>query len=100
MRRLALLSLCAGLFTLAQAGYAPETLTGTVMMVNPHLNLLVIKGQGNVPYDMTVTPGTRIRSGDRTLSLPELNSDMNRPVSVTFVPTNSGDMARIIQIKG
>jgi len=74
-------------------------MTGTIMTVDPNLKLVVVLGAGRVPFDMRVTRSTRILSGDRTLKLPDLSADKNHSVSVTFVPTGSGDIARAIHIK-
>jgi hypothetical protein len=112
-------ALCAGLFGLAlsvsanAAGAAAtqktsnhaarnvwpaETLTGTIMTVDPNLKLVVVMGADRVPFDMRVTRSTRILSGDKPLKLPDLSADKNHSVSVTFVPTGSGDVARAIHI--
>jgi hypothetical protein len=47
---------------------------------------------------MVVTPNTRIKSGDQSLSLQDLQNDTNRSVSVHFVPERRGDVARSIQL--
>jgi hypothetical protein len=123
MQRFTLLVLCAGIsgifgpalaVSANAAGTAPtqktsnhavrttawpaETMTGTIMTVDPNLKLVVVLGADRVPFDMRVTRSTRIRSGDKTLKLPDLSADKNHSVSVTFVPTGSGDIARAIHI--
>lgn len=119
MRRHTLLALCAGIFGLALAvsanaagtaatqktsnraertAWPAETMTGTIMAVDPNLKLVVVLGADRVPFDMRVTRSTRILSGDKTLKLPDLSADKNHSVSVTFVPTGSGDIARAIRI--
>jgi hypothetical protein len=49
---------------------------------------------------MRVDPSTRIRMGDKTLTLQDLTQDKNDSVSVRFVPTASGDVASTIRIGG
>lgn len=78
--------------------WPPETLTGTIWMVEPHSDLVVVQTPGHVPFDMRVTRATRIQSGDKELTLPDLTADKNHSVSVTFVPTGAGDIARVIHI--
>lgn len=122
MRRLTQLSLCAALFgsllmmsaavvgsnsgatsaanESARAAWPAENLSGTIMMVDPNLNLVVVQGPDKVPFDMRVARSTQIRMGDKTLTLQDLTQDKNDSVSVRFVPTASGDVARTIQIAG
>ncbi len=111
MRRLTQLSLCAAFFgslfmmsaatnESARAAWPAENLSGTIMMVDPNLNLVVVQGPDKVPFDMHVDRSTRIRMGDKTLTVQDLTQDKNDSVSVRFVPTASGDIARTIQIAG
>ena len=113
MRRLPLLVVC-GVFGLALAvsanaagvpdhtvrkAWPAETMTGTIITVDPNQKLVVVRGADQVPFDIRVTRSTRILAGDRTLTLPDLSADKNHSVSVTFVPTGSGDIARAIHIE-
>lgn len=75
-----------------------ETLTGTIMMVEPNSDLVVVQSPDHVPFDMRVARSTRILSGDKTLKLPDLSAETNHAVSVTFVPTGAGDITRVIHI--
>lgn len=84
----------------ARVAWPVETLSGQIMMVDPALNVTVVKGPDGVPFDMIVTHATRIKSGDRTLGLSDLSSDTNKNVSVKFVPERKGDVARSIQLNG
>ena len=77
-----------------------ETISGTISMVNPNLNLVVIKTADGVPFDMVVTPRTKIESGNQRVTLNDLSSDLNHNVSVRFRPEGRGDIARTIQING
>ncbi len=80
--------------------WPPETLSGKITMVEPNQKLLVVQSQDGVPFDMVVSPGTRIKNGNRTLSLNDLSQDVNQNVSIRFVPERRGDVARTIQIGG
>lgn len=83
----------------ARSVWPPETLAGTIMTVDASRRLLIVKGPGDVPFDVRVTRGTRIESGKQLLALSSLGSDVNRPVTVRFTPERSGDIARLIQIQ-
>lgn len=77
-----------------------ETLSGTITMVDPSLKTVVVKTSGGVPFDMVVTRNTRIKLGDRAITLQDLQEDTNKGVSVKFVPERRGDVARTIQLNG
>jgi len=49
---------------------------------------------------MTITPMTHIWSGNRKVSLEDLEPYRNRHVSVLFVPEWLGDVAESIRISG
>ena len=83
-----------------KTAWAPETLSGKIMMVDPAQHLAVVQGADGVPFDMIVTHSTQITSGDQTLKLPDLSADLNKSVSVKFVPERKGDVARSIQVNG
>ncbi len=83
-----------------QSAWPPEELTGKIMMVEPAQHLLVVQDASGVPFDLVITPGTQIRSGNQGLNLEELSSDMNKGVSLQFIPERRGDVARSIQVNG
>jgi hypothetical protein len=80
--------------------WAPETLTGRIMMVKPAENLVVVKGPDGVPFDLMVTPSTVIRANGQRQTLKDLRADMNDGVSVRFTPEGRGDIAHSIHVKG
>lgn len=80
--------------------WPPETIKGTVMMVNPAERLVVVKDSSGIPFDMIVNHSTRIESGNQKLNLDQLKADVHKNVSVNFVPERAGDMARLIQVNG
>jgi hypothetical protein len=84
----------------AQSAWPPETLNGRIMMVDPSQRLVIIQTADGVPFDMVIRRSTHIKSGTRSLTLNQLQSDNNKSVSVRFVPERSGDVARSIQILG
>jgi hypothetical protein len=83
-----------------RTAWPPETLTGTIMMVDPAQHLLVIQDSTGVPFDMEVSASTRIRSGEQRLTLGDLTSDVNKDVSIRFVPERRGDVARSVRLNG
>ena len=78
--------------------WPPEMLSGKIMMVNPDQKLVVVQTANGVPFDMVVKPSTRIDQGTEKIDLPTLAQDVNRPVSIRFVPERSGDVARSIEV--
>jgi hypothetical protein len=81
-------------------GWPPETLSGKISMVDPGEKLVVVQTPDGVSFDMVVTGTTRIKSGDRTVPLNDLQQDVNKTVSVRFTPERRGDVARSIEIGG
>jgi len=84
--------------TSARTSWPPETLTGKITMVEPNAKLVVITAQDGVPFDLLVTPGTRISSAGEHLNIKELQSYQNKNVSLKFVPESRGDVAETILI--
>jgi len=76
-----------------------ENLTGKITMVDPSQHLIVVNYQG-VPFDMVVERNTRIESGNQKLTLDQLSSDLNKDVTIHFVPERAGDIARTISLQG
>ncbi|HVN04393.1 MAG TPA: hypothetical protein VMT86_08250 [Bryobacteraceae bacterium] len=83
-----------------RTAWPAETLSGKIVMVKPALKLAVVKGPDGVPFDMIVTHSTLIRANGQKLSLSGLSSDVNKKVSVKFVPEGRGDVARTIHVNG
>ncbi len=95
------LPLCAaGHVKTAQKAWAPETLTGHIMMVKPAENLLVVTGPQGVPFDLTVTPSTKIVVNGHRENLGQLHADMNHSVTVRYRPETRGDIAHDINVQG
>ncbi len=80
--------------------WAPETLSGKIMLVEPEQHLVVVTGPDGIPFDIRVTPSTAIRSNGQRQTLQALQSDVNGGVSVRFTPEGRGDIAQSIHVKG
>ena len=83
-----------------RSAWPPETLSGKITMVEPGQKLVVVQDSNGVPFDMVVTPKTRIRSGNQAITLKELTEYQNKDVSIQFVPERRGDVAESIRISG
>jgi hypothetical protein len=75
-----------------------ETLTGTLSMVDPSHDLVVVKDSGNIPFDFKVTKSTKIEVGETSGHLSGLASELHQRAQVTFVPMDNGDFARTIKV--
>lgn len=73
-----------------------QDLKGTISMVDPKMNLVVVRDSSGVPFDIKVEHSTRIDAGAKREDLSKLAP--NQSVSVRFVPEGRGDIARTIQI--
>jgi hypothetical protein len=75
-----------------------EMLNGKIVMVDPKSSLVVIRNSQGTTFDLVVTKATRLQSAEKTVQLKDLNTDINRSVSVTFIPERSRDIARSIKL--
>lgn len=75
-----------------------ETISGTITLVVPEKKLLVVTTAKGVPLNFVVSPATRIRAGQQKLKLEDLAGRLNQKVSVTFVPTRRGNLARSVEV--
>jgi hypothetical protein len=73
-----------------------ENVKGTVSMVDPKMDLVVVRDSSGVPFDFTVRPSTKIDAGTQREELSKLTPQES--VSVHFVPESRGDIARTIQV--
>lgn len=83
----------------SHTAWPPETLNGTIGMVEAGQHILVIDND-NVPFDMVVTPHTRILYNNRPVTLSDLQHVQSKSVTVRFTPEGRGDIARSIRIEG
>ncbi len=85
--------------TTAPAALGPaETLSGSIMMVQPEKKILIVKSAAGVPYNFLVTPTTRITAQNQRLKLADLASRQDQRVTVRFVPTRRGNIARSVEL--
>jgi len=77
--------------------WSAQELNGTVSMVDPQQNLLVVCDSSGVPFDLRIRPSTRIDSGPQAVNLAQLTK--NESVSVRYIPEATGDFARSIQVQ-
>lgn len=82
------------------SGWPAESLTGTIMSVDPQKRIMVLKDSSGVPFDMILSHSTRIKAGQRELKPGELASEVNKKATIKFVPERRGDIAESIQMNG
>lgn len=75
-----------------------ETIRGSLMALLKEQRLIVLKGEGGVPYNFQVTPATKIEIGGKKAGFEELDTVVTSNISVTFVPMRQGNLARKIQV--
>ena len=72
-----------------------EKMSGTVSSVDAAKHLVVVSGSDGVPYNFTVSKGTKITSGGSKAKLDDLQG---KQVSVSFVDMKKkGNMAKSIE---
>jgi hypothetical protein len=76
----------------------PETLSGTIMLVNGEQDLLVLEGANGIPYDFHVPSAAKIDVASNPETLSDLSSDINHIASVTFVPMSTGNIAKVVNL--
>lgn len=76
----------------------PETLSGTISSVKSDDKLVVVTSSAGVPYDFKVTGATKIKIGDQKGKLDDLSGATNKQVSVAYLPTRTGNVARSIEV--
>ncbi|HTY56589.1 MAG TPA: hypothetical protein VMB26_15385 [Candidatus Binataceae bacterium] len=70
---------------------------GTISMVDPAQDLVVVRDSSGVPFDFRIQHSTHIVSGQAPVKLSDLAK--NESVDVRFVPESRGDIARQIQVR-
>ncbi len=79
-----------------QAAWPPETLSGKIISVAN--NMVVVKTSDGIPFDFDLTRHTQIKAGDHSVAIRDLTADVNKDVSVKFIPEGRGDVAESIHI--
>jgi hypothetical protein len=75
-----------------------ETIRGSLMALVKEQRLVVLKGDGGVPYNFKVTPATKIEIAGKKTGFEDLGAMTNANIEVTFVPTRQGNVATKIQV--
>jgi len=76
---------------------AVETLSGTISTVDAEKKLVVVTGPNGVPYNFTVSGGTKITVGGNKAKLSDLQT--GKQASVSFVPAKKrGNLAKSIEV--
>ena len=74
-----------------------ETIRGSLMALVKEQRLIVLKGDGGMPYNFKVTSATKIQIDGKKAGFEDLDKMTNASMSVTFVPTRQGNVAREIR---
>ncbi len=77
-----------------------QTLSGSIAMVDASKKLLIVKGAAEVTYSFVLTGSTRITAGKERLKAADLSSRVGQKVTVRFVPTRTGNIARSVEVGG
>lgn len=77
-----------------------ETLSGVITSVDADQKMVVLTSSSGVPYDLKVTRKTRIKVASQKADWGALAGQLNKPASVEFVPTSSGNFARSVDVGG
>lgn len=74
-----------------------ETIRGSLIALLKEQRLIVLRGEGGVPYNFKVTPATKIEIGGKKAGFEDLDTIINASISITFVPMRQGNLARKVQ---
>jgi hypothetical protein len=74
-----------------------ETIRGSLMSLGTEERVIVLKGEGGAAYNFKVTPTTKIEIEGKKAGFADLDRMTNSNISVTFIPTRQGNIARKIQ---
>jgi hypothetical protein len=74
-----------------------QELKGTISMVDPQQDLVVVRDSSGTPFDIQVQRSTRITNGQSPAKLSQLSK--NESVSVRYIPEVRGDVARQIEVQ-
>jgi hypothetical protein len=80
--------------------YRPETLNGTISMVEPGTKSVFVTGSDEVSYKFLVTNKTKIEIGGTTSSIEDLAGQTQKQVTITFVARRNGNFAQSISVSG
>jgi hypothetical protein len=75
-----------------------ETIQGSLMWMVKEQRVIVLKAEGGVPFNFKVTATTKIEIGRKKSGFEDLDKLTDAKISVTYVPTERGNVATKIQI--
>lgn len=78
--------------------YKPETIEGTISMIEVDQKLIIVEASGGVPFDLTVTPKTKIEINGTSATFDQLVEQTQKQATVTFVARPNGDVAQSISV--
>lgn len=76
-----------------------ETIRGALMALISEQRLIVLKNSDGVAYNFKVLPTTEIEIEGTKGTFEDLDALVNANLSITFVPTQNGNMARKIEAR-
>jgi len=79
--------------------YRPETIQGEISLIEVDQKLVIVEVSGGVPYDITVTPKTRIEINGISSTFDDLVGQTQKQATVTFVARPNGDVAQSISVR-
>ena len=74
-----------------------QQLKGTISMVDPQQDLLVVRDPSGTPFDLQVHRSTHILQGRSSVKLSQLSK--NESVSIRYIPEARGDIAQRIEVQ-
>jgi ABC-type amino acid transport substrate-binding protein len=77
----------------------PETIKGTLSLVQARQRLIVVTQPNGVPFDFHAAHA-KIEANGSAAKLTTLTNDIGKAVSVQFLPYPSGDVAQRIALEG
>lgn len=77
-----------------------ESLTGTISIVDTTQGLLIVTGSNGVPYNFHVTRRTQIMVGGQKAAMDDLSNQVNKQVTIEFVPRTGGNFASSVEVSG
>lgn len=80
--------------------YRPETLNGTVSLIDASEKSVFVTGSEGVSYKFLVTPKTKIEINGMTSSFDDLVDQTHKQITVTFVARRNGNFAQRISVSG
>jgi hypothetical protein len=78
--------------------FRPETLNGTVSIVEPGKKSIFVTTSGGVSYKFVATAKTKIQINGTPSSMDELAEQSDKEATVTFVARPKGDVAQRIAV--